>query len=103
MVQATLAPANGRRGDPAHTAEKILHALSLLTQPGQIVELRIPGIQGKRTDSGYFDDPEKLARAALAYTGRAEGVYITLNPLHPALLARSSNRMTEYAKNWLRL
>ncbi len=98
MVQSILAPANGKRSDTAPAVDIIVHALSILAEPGQAVELRIPGLNGKRTDSGYFTDPEKLARAALSYNGRAEGIYITLNPLNPALLARSSNRMTEYAK-----
>lgn len=76
----------------------IRHALEVVTQPGQTVELRIPGIQGKRTDSGYFNDLDKLAVAAADYESRAEGVYITLNPVQPALLARSANRVREYAK-----
>jgi len=67
-------------------------------QTGDTVELRIPGIQGKRTDSGYFNDFDALASAAAAYEGRADGIYITVNPLNPALLARSVNRVKEYAK-----
>ena len=98
MVQATLAQASGKRPPPAHVVEMVVRTLSVLAEPGQVIELRIPGVQGKRTDSGYFTDPEKLARAAVTYIGRAEGIYITLNPLNPALLARSSNRITEYAK-----
>jgi len=98
MVQATLAQASGKRPTTAHIVETIVRTLSVLAEPGQVIELRVPGVQGKRTDSGYFTDPEKLARAAVSYIGRAEGIYITLNPLNPALLARSSNRITEYAK-----
>ena len=33
-----------------------------------------------------------------SYEGRAEGIYITVNPVQPALLARSNNRVKEYAK-----
>ncbi len=55
-------------------------------------------MQGKRTDSGYFNDFDKLAAAAAEYENRAEGIYITVNPVQPALLARSSNRVKEYAK-----
>ncbi|MCC7206176.1 MAG: hypothetical protein IT323_02655, partial [Anaerolineae bacterium] len=76
----------------------IRHTLSILAEPGQTVELRIPGIQGKRTDSGYFTDFDKLAGVAAIYENRAEGIYITLNPVQPALLARSSNRVREYVK-----
>ncbi|MCC7206402.1 MAG: hypothetical protein IT323_03795 [Anaerolineae bacterium] len=52
-------------------------------------------MQGKRTDSGYFTD--LLAGVAAVYENRAEGIYITLNPVQPALLARGSNRVREYA------
>ena len=72
--------------------------LSVVFQPGDTLELRIPGIQGKRTDSGYFNDFDALAKAAASYDGRAEGIYITVNPVQPALLARSVNRIREYAK-----
>ncbi len=76
----------------------IRQGLLILTEPGQVVELRILGIGGKkRTDSGYFDDVSKLAKAAAAYDGRAEGLYFTLNPVNPALIARANNRVKEYA------
>jgi hypothetical protein len=83
----------------AETLTSICSAVRLLAVPGQAIELRVPGLNGKRIDSGYFDDPVKLAQAALKYDGKAEGIYITLNPVNPALLARSSNRMKEYAKH----
>ena len=80
-------------------AEHIKRALGLLTEPGQVVELRIPKAGGRtnRTDSGYFDAPEALTAAAQRYNGR-DTAYITLNPVNPALLARAANRMREYAK-----
>src|SRR5260221_11803181 len=72
--------------------------LACLTEIGQVTELRILGIQGKkRTDSGYFSDPEKLAKAATSYDGRAEGIYFTVNPVNPALLGRANNRIRQYA------
>src|SRR5262249_7770132 len=68
--------------------ELIHQGLIYLTEPGQVVELRILGIQGKRrTDSGYFDKMDNLSRAAVAYDGKAEGLYFTLNPVNPALIA----------------
>ena len=86
-------------GKPAK-ALTIQHALSLLTEPCQLVEMRILGINGKRrTDSGYFSDLEKLARAALSYDGRAEGIYFTLNPVKPDLVARADHRVKEYAEH----
>jgi len=48
--------------------------------------------------SGYFNDPEALANAALECDGRGVGVYVTLNPVRPELLARSANRIKPYAK-----
>jgi hypothetical protein len=62
-------------------AQHIEQCLSQLTEPGQVVELRILGVHGrKRTDSGYFNALDRLAKAAMAYDGKAEGVYFTLNP-----------------------
>jgi len=87
-----------QKSSRAEIVALIRHTLSLLAQPGQTVELRIPGMQGKRTDSGYFNDFDKLAAAAADYENRAEGIYITVNPVQPALLARSSNRVKDYAK-----
>lgn len=82
--------------------QAIVEALELLTEPGQVIELRIPNAQGRnnRTDAGYFDDAKALAKKAAALgQGQSPGVYITLNPVNPALLARSANRVGEYAKN----
>ena len=75
----------------------IQQALSLLCKPGQVVELRVPRT-GQGTRSGYFDDMQMLAEAALKLDGKARGIYVTLNPLHSDLLARGVNRMQTYAK-----
>ncbi len=40
-----------------------------------------------------------MAKAAMALSGKAEGVYFTLNPVNPALLARADNRVKPYAKH----
>jgi P4 family phage/plasmid primase-like protien len=81
------------------TRQAILDALTVFCEAGQVVELRVPRVDGKkRTDSGYFDDLEKLAAAAARYDGRAAGVYFTLNPVEPALLARAANRVQEWAE-----
>src|SRR5690348_5569342 len=66
----------------------IQNGLARLVETGQVVELRTLGTNGKRrVDSGYFNDMEKLAKAAISYDGRAEGIYFTVNPVYPALLA----------------
>ena len=73
-------------------------ALRILCEPGQVVELRVPRVRGKKqTDSGYFTDIHLLALAAARYDGKAAGVYMTLNPVEPALLARAENRVQEWA------
>jgi hypothetical protein len=62
-----------------------------------VVEVRVLGIGGdkRRTAAGWFNDPEALANEALRYSGAAKAVYVTLNPVDPALLALSHNRLTE--------
>jgi len=49
------------------------------------------------TESGYFDDPTKLA-AAVGEIQSAKGIYIVVNPVDPALLARASNRTRKAPK-----
>jgi len=83
-------------------SEYILDVLGrLLVVPGQVMELRaleVPRLHGKpHTVAGYFDDPIKLAEAAVSLDKRKPvGVYVTLNPVNPALLARGCNRLVEY-------
>ena len=72
-------------------------ALSLLLAPGQVTELRaldVPAGTGnyRGTASGYFDDPDALANAALILQG-ASGIYIIPNPIQVDLLARRKNRI----------
>jgi P4 family phage/plasmid primase-like protien len=71
--------------------------------PGDVVEIRALGVSGKSTHwsgyarevvSGYFDDPDTFGAAAKALDAAgARGVYFTLNPCLPPLLARSANRL----------
>lgn len=61
-----------------------------------MVELRVPEYrQGTRsgTASGYYDDLDKLAHDATAIDSHAPGLYVTLNRVNPACLARRKNRM----------
>lgn len=55
-----------------------------------MLELRaLARVHGQHhTTSGYFDDHLALMRAACERSGRDTGVYVTINPVHPALLAR---------------
>lgn len=61
--------------------------------PGGVHEVRILNGGRDGTVSGYFDCAEKLARAAIRYDGMVVGIYMTLNPCNPALLARAANRL----------
>lgn len=69
-------------------------ALDVLREPDQVVEVRVLGAP-KGIASGYFNDMDKLEAAVRPYDGRAEGNYITLNPVNPALIARANNRMRD--------
>ena len=76
---------------------EIRRALALLHEPGSVAELRVPHTP-RRTVSGYFTDRNKLANAAGVWSGKAPGVYVTVNPVKRDLLARSDNRVRVYAR-----
>ncbi len=63
---------------------------------GEVVEIRILNTP-KQTVSGYFDNYKTLATSVEKYNGKHD-IYMTLNPINPALLARCSNRLQPYAK-----
>jgi len=72
----------------------LLHeAVSRLTGPGQVVEVR--ALTDQHTHSGYFNDPGALIHAVepLDADGSVHGIYITLNEVNPALLSRRANRI----------
>jgi len=73
-------------------AGEVSRALSLLFEPGQVVEVRAITEEGMA--SGYFDDPAALVAAVepLDAIGTA-GIYVTLNEVDPALLSRRANRV----------
>jgi hypothetical protein len=70
---------------------EIARALALVFERHQVVELR--AFKGRETVSGYFDDKEALTRAARGLDGQGYAVYVTLNEVNPALLARAANRV----------
>jgi len=81
--------------EPPQTPREGIHqALQLLAPPGGVFEVRA---LGDRTASGYFDADhlEQAAKAieALDATGSYHGIYVTLNPVNPALLSRRANRI----------
>jgi hypothetical protein len=68
-----------------------------LILPGHVYELRAPrGRQG--TISGYFDNAADIYEASRIYDGKVPGLYVTLNPVKNALLARAKNRLNTTAK-----
>lgn len=100
--------ADADRGDawehPAdqHAAmvERIADALRLLVEPRSVTELRALGVSTRgyrrpHAEGGFFDADhlDLMAGEAARLTMSATGVYLTLNPLDPALLARRCNRV----------
>jgi len=85
--------------EPA-SADQMLKAIRALVPPGAVVEMRIPEYGGRKTNtaSGYFDDLEKFVTVARAHDGKAAGLYFTMNPVKPELLARRVNRSEQYVK-----
>lgn len=77
---------------------EIKKAISILFRPGDVVELRALGVQG-RVHAGYFNDFEKMANEAARLSGNADGIYVVLNEINKDLLARSQNRLTVSPKN----
>jgi hypothetical protein len=78
----------------SHDYEEITRTTELLLAPGQVYEIRAFGQDKYKTVfSGYFDNHEQLAQNAARLSGKAAGVYVTVNPVAPALLARASNHV----------
>jgi hypothetical protein len=77
----------------------VLKALAVLHEPGAVVELRVPNCPRRgAVISGYFTDHEALATQFLALDGQAAGIYVTLNQVNPALLARRQNRIETWCQ-----
>lgn len=74
---------------------------SLLARPGDVFELRaLSRVNGQQqTTSGYFDDVDALIRAAIEQSGKNDGVYVTINPVNPALLYRAPKNRVRRAGN----
>src|SRR5215213_6994244 len=66
-------------------------------EPDVVVEIRAFNEAGW-TRSGYFDNPELLAREAAELDRQGWQVYATLNPVNAALLARAANRVKDRPK-----
>jgi len=73
--------------------DEIKSTVTVLAPDGGVVEVR--ALADGATHSGYFDDYEALARGveALDADPAVAGIYVTLNTVNPALLARRANRI----------
>lgn len=73
--------------------------VALIWRPGDVFELRALAKERGRpvVTFGFFDDPAAFVRAAAERSGQADGVYATLNPVSPALLARAGKNQLHRA------
>jgi hypothetical protein len=83
----------------------IAQNLRLLLAERQVAELRILDASTKdyrnlHTVNGFFDSGhvDQFARAAAFYSGKAKGIYFTINPLKPDILNRRRNRIAKAEK-----
>ena len=88
------------------TADDVAAWLGLVVEPASVVEFRaLNCVDNPKyppfTVAGWFDHDhlDELAKAAMEWTGKAEGCYVTINPVSPALLARAANRIIKRPKN----
>ena len=81
-----------------HDYTEIFNALTAFTLPGQVFEIRLLHRNNRRIDAGYFDHPMHAATAIAALDEPYLGIYYTLNPVNPDLLARSYNRISPWAQ-----
>src|SRR5580692_4791257 len=86
--------------------EHALHAIGVLFEPGDVIEIRALDVgrtesRSGVTYSGYFnfENAEAITNAIRAMDGRADGVYVTLNRFKPVLLARANNRLQAKTKH----
>jgi len=75
----------------------IKQVVAYLGEAGETMEVRILNTH-QGTVSGYFNDPAKLAECVAEWDQKASGIYVTPNPVNPALLARSVNKLRGFAK-----
>jgi len=86
-------------------ATQCFQALRVFVAPSQVsqllaVEVERPGLDLTFQSGGYFEfnELERMALEAARLSGQCRGVYFTLNPLNPDVLARSINRVQKFKK-----
>jgi len=65
--------------------------LNIFFESGDVFEVRIPKTK-YGTISGNFNDPAIAALAITKENGKHQAVYMTVNPIQPALIARNNNK-----------
>src|SRR5437879_3376924 len=83
--------------------QQVREAFPLFAKDGQVIELRaldatlssdrLP-YDKPRVIAGWFDNADDLV-TALPQIASAAGIYLTINPCQPALLARANNRLKD--------
>lgn len=99
MVKMETGQSQTLRSVPENPNDKIgeiVRSVQTLREPGEVAEIR--AFAGRGATRGYFNDYQELAEHAAQLDNRDYQVYITLNPVEPALLARSENRLESHPK-----
>lgn len=83
-----------------YDSTEIARALEVFCLTGGVHELRALGAPRQGVVSGYYDGEhrDEFVQEAVDLSGIADGVYFTLNPVKPDVVARSKNRAKAYAK-----
>jgi hypothetical protein len=83
-----------------HTYQELEASIAAIVPAGSVFEIRLLGAGNnrKRIDAGYFNSPAAAATALAHLEQHYQGVYITPNPVLPELLARSANRISQWAQ-----
>jgi predicted transcriptional regulator len=91
---------------PVGGSADVSEFLQILWNVGDVYEMRAPetpyrsGKGAHATASGFFDNLADACRlVGLLHVQRPPGIYVTLNPVHPSLLARSCNQILHPARH----
>lgn len=80
----------------------IKKALETFIAEGAVAELRVLNVQAGNgytaNYTGFFNDMDKMEKAAKKYSGKAPAVYFTLQQCKPDIIARANNQMKKAAK-----
>ena len=100
MTNSTALQTISKDEIPAGASSDIAGFLSILHEQGEVFEVRTTDCPEKRggsfkaPHSGYFNAPDNvLAHIIHLDSLKPEGIYVTVNPVKPDLLARAVNRI----------